>query len=76
MTEEGNTSVPPSEMLEQELQMQKEEAKYNTYISAIGYEGDDSDLETKMDTDSEGQAQPNRTSLLIPKLKTFHSKEQ
>ena len=56
MTEEGNTSVPPYKISEQELWMQKEEVKYNTYISAIGYEGDDSDLETEMDTDSGGQA--------------------
>ena len=57
-TEEGNSLVPPYEMSEQELWLQKEEVKYNTYISAIGYEGDDSDLETKMDTNSEGQAYP------------------
>ena len=36
MTEEGNSLVPPYEMSEQELQLQKEEVKYNTYISAIG----------------------------------------
>ena len=58
MTEEGDSLLPPYKMSEQELQLQKEEAKYNTYISAIGYEGDDSDLETEMDTDSEGQAYP------------------
>ena len=57
-TEEGDSLVPPYKMSEQELQLQKEEAKYNTYISGIGYEGDDSDLETEMDTDSEGQAYP------------------
>ena len=55
---EGNSSVPPYKMLEQELWLQKEEVKYNTYISGIGYEGDDSDLETETDTDSEGQAYP------------------
>ena len=51
--EEDETLVPPYEMMEQELWLQKEEAKYNTYISTIGY-GDDSDLETEMDTESEG----------------------
>ena len=56
--EEDKTLVPPYEMMEQELQLQKEEAKYNTFISTIGYEGDDSDIETKMDTKSEGQAYP------------------
>ena len=58
MTEEGDPSVPAYEMSEQELQLQKEEAKYNTYISAIGYKGDNSDLETKTDTNLEGQAYP------------------
>ena len=58
MTEESNSLVPPYEMSEQELWLQKEEAKYNTYTIAIGYEGDDSDLETEMDTDLEGQAYP------------------
>ena len=58
MREEDNTSVPLGEMAEQELWLQKEEAKYNIYISTIGYEGDDSDLETETDTESEGQAYP------------------
>ena len=55
---EDKTSVPPYEMTQQELWLQKEEAKYNTYISTIGYKGDDSDLETEMDTESERQAYP------------------
>ena len=45
-------------MSEQELPLQKEEAKYNTYISAIWYKGDNSDLETETYTNSEGQAYP------------------
>ena len=57
-TEEGDSLVPPYEMSEQELRLHKEEAKYNTYISGIGYEGDNSDLETETDTDSEGHAYP------------------
>ena len=57
-TEEDDSSVPPYKMSEQELRLQKEEVKYNTYISAIGYEGDNLDLETKMDTNLEGQAYP------------------
>ena len=55
---EGNSSVPPYEMLEQELWLQKEEVKYDTYISSIGYKGDDSDLEIETDIDSSGQAYP------------------
>ena len=58
MREEDNTSVPLYDMTEQELWLQKGEANYNTYISIIGYKGDDSDLETKMDIESKGQAYP------------------
>ena len=39
MREEDKTLVPLHEMSEQELWLQKEEEKYNTYISTIGYEG-------------------------------------
>ena len=42
-------------MTEQELPLQKEE-KYDIYTSTIGYKWDDSNLETKVDTESEGQA--------------------
>ena len=55
--EEDKTSVPPYKMMKQELQFQEEE-KYDIYTSTIGYEGDNSNLETKTETDSEGQAYP------------------
>ena len=41
-------------MSKQELWLQEEEEKYDTYTNTVGYEGDDSDLETKTDTESEG----------------------
>ena len=56
--EEDKTSVLPYEMMKQELWLQEEEEKYDIYTSTIGYKGDDSDLETKRETNSEGQAYP------------------
>ena len=45
-------------MMKQELWLQEEEEKYDIYTSTIGHKGDDSDLETETDPDSEGQAYP------------------
>ena len=58
MREEEETLVLPYEMMKQELKLQEEEEKYDIYTSTIGYKGDDSNLETEMDTESEGQAYP------------------
>ena len=57
---EGRHKSPPLEfvMTEQEKKMQEEEEKYNIYMSTFGYEGDDLDLDSKTDTDSEGHAYP------------------
>ena len=46
-------------MTKQELWLQEEEEeKYDIYTSTIGYEGDDSNLDSETDTESEGQAYP------------------
>ena len=56
--EEDETSVPPYKMTKQELQLHEEEEKYNIYTSTFGYEGDDSSLDSKTETESEGHAYP------------------
>ena len=56
--EEDKTSVPAYEMTKQELKLQEEEEKYDIYTSTIWYEGDDSNLDSKTDTESEGHAYP------------------
>ena len=55
---EHKTSVPKYEMTIQELWLQEEEEKYRVYMSTFGYEGDDSDLDSKMDTESKSHAYP------------------
>ena len=50
--EEDETSMPAYKMTKQELQLQEEEEKYGVYMSTFGYEGDDSDLDSEMDTES------------------------
>ena len=53
---EDRTSKPMTtltyEMTDQEIQLQQEEEKYGIYMSTFGYEGDHSDLDSKMDSDS------------------------
>ena len=45
-------------MTNQEVRLQHEEEKYRIYMSTFSYEGDDSDLDSKMDTDSNATAYP------------------
>ena len=58
--EEGRhkSPIPEYVMTEWEKRLQEEEEKYNVYVSTIGYEGDNSDLDSETDTESEGQAYP------------------
>ena len=55
--EEDETSIPAYKMTKQELQLQEEE-KYRIYTSTFGYKGDDSDLYSEMDTESDSHAYP------------------
>ena len=55
---ECTTSVPKYEMTKQELWLQEEEEKYKVYMSTFGYEGDNSDLDSEMDIESESHAYP------------------
>ena len=45
-------------MTNQEVRLQHEEEKYEVYMSTFGYEGDDSNLDSKTDTDSNVTAYP------------------
>ena len=45
-------------MTKQELQLQEEGVKYGIYTNTFGYEGDDSDLDSEMDTESDIHAYP------------------
>ena len=56
--EQDKTSVPANEMTKQELQLQEEEEKYNIYMNTFGYKGDNSDLASETDTESEGHTYP------------------
>ena len=56
--EEDETSIPVYEITKQELQLQEEEETYRVYPSTFGYKGDDSDLDSKTDTESESHAYP------------------
>ena len=40
-------------MTKQELSLQEEEQKYNIYMSTFSYKGDNLDLDSEMDTESE-----------------------
>ena len=71
---DGNTSKPPYEMIKQELQLQEEEGNYEIYMSNFGYEGDDSDLDSETDTESNVHCISIFRLDLI--LKTLHEKEQ
>ena len=55
---ECETLVPKYEMTKQELRLQEEEQKYNIYISTFSYKGDNSDLDSEMDRESESHAYP------------------
>ena len=45
-------------MIDQEIWLQHKEEKYEIDMSTFGYEGDDSDLDSKTDTDSNVMAYP------------------
>ena len=45
-------------MTDQEVKLQHEEERYGIYMSTFGYEGDDSDLDSKTDSDSDAIAYP------------------
>ena len=45
-------------MTKQEIQLQEEEDKYRIYMSTFGYEGDDSDLNSGTDTESDVTTYP------------------
>ena len=46
------TTTPTYEMTHQEIQLEQEEEKFGIYMSTFGYEGDSSDVDSKMDSDS------------------------
>ena len=52
------TMTPTYEMMAQEIQLQKEEEKYGIYMSTFRYEGDDSDLDSETESDSNVTAYP------------------
>ena len=56
--EEGQKSPKVEYIMRQEKVQQEEEEKYNIYMSNFSYEGDDSDLDSETDSESEGQAYP------------------
>ena len=43
-------------MTDQEVRLQHKEEKYEVYMSTFGYEGDDSNLDSKTDTNSSATA--------------------
>ena len=49
---EDDTSEPQYKVTEQEHRLQEEETKYKIYMNTFRYEGDDSNLDSKTDTDS------------------------
>ena len=53
---ECESSMP--KVTEKEQRLQEEEQKYNIRMSTFGYEGDDADLDSEMDTKLEGHAYP------------------
>ena len=50
--------IPTYNMTEQKQRLQCEEEKFNVCISTFSYEGDDSDLDTETDLDSNTTAYP------------------
>ena len=59
-TEDANddTSKSNYKMTKQECQLQEEEGKYEIYMSNFGYEGDNSDLDSETNTESDVTAYP------------------
>ena len=51
-----NPTTTMYNMIDQEVRMQHEEEKYGIYMRTFGYEGDDSNLDSKMDSDSNAVA--------------------
>ena len=51
-------TTPTYEKTDQEIQLQHKEEMYGIYMSTFGYEGDDSNLDSKMDIDSNVMAYP------------------
>ena len=45
-------------MTNQEVRLQHEEEKYRIYMSTFSYKGDNSNLDSEMDTDSNAMAYP------------------
>ena len=52
------TLVPKYKMTKQELWLQEEEEGYRVYTSTFGYEGDNSDLGSEIDTEPESHVYP------------------
>ena len=50
--------TPTYNMTEQEQRLQCKEEKFNIYMSTFGYEGDDSELDSDMDSDLNAMAYP------------------
>ena len=53
-----NMAKPQYKMTEQERRLQEEEGKYKVYMSNFRYEGDNSDLDSKTNTESDVTAYP------------------
>ena len=51
-------TTPTYKMTDQEIQLQHEEREYGIYMSTFGYEGDNSDLDSEMNSDSNVMAYP------------------
>ena len=45
-------------MTDQEILLQQEEEKFGIYMSTFGYEGDNSNLDSETDSDSNATAYP------------------
>ena len=52
------TTTPMYNMTNQEVRLQHEEEKYGIYMSTFSYEGNDSDLDSKTDSNSNMTAYP------------------
>ena len=52
------TTTPTYEMTDQEIWLQHEEEKYGIYMSTFSKKGDNSDLDSEMDSDSNATAYP------------------
>ena len=54
----GDDMIIAYNMNDQEVRLQHKEEKYEVYMSTSGYKGDDSDLDSKTDTNSDATAYP------------------